>query len=280
MNCEQANKISIREVLNGFSLFPSKEKSNKAFYYAIDRKERSPSLHVDFKRNTAYDYGTAKSYDVVAIVQTIKQCNVSEALEYLKSNSYPKAFENGTAFKKEKETVKSYEIQEVKLVTHPALLRYLKSRRIINASEYLKEIHYCNAGRYYFGIAFQNDSEGYEVRNKYRGICLGRKNITTIKNDCDQVSVFEGFFDFLSFLSISDSLESDPSDYLILNSVAMVNRIENLIKDYTKVELFMDNDKAGNVATKKIKLQHPNVSDNRLLYPNHKDLNDFIMDRK
>lgn len=276
MNCEQANKISIKKVLNSFSLFPSKESSIKAFYYAIDRKENTPSLHVDFRRNTAYDYGTGKIYDVVSIVQTINQCSVSEALHYLSQCNHSFPTKESIAYKKEKKSERSYSSPEVKAISHPDLIRYLKSRKLKNYIKHLKEIHYTIAGRPYYGIAFKNDSKGYEVRNKYRGLCLGKKDVTTVRNNCKVVRIFEGFLDYLSFLSISELLESKPSDYIILNSVAMADRIESSIKEYKKIELYLDNDTAGNNATEKIKSQHFNVSDNRLLYSNHKDLNDFI----
>lgn len=172
MNCEQANKISIKEVLNSFSLFPSKERSFKAFYYAIDREENTPSLHVDFRRNSAYDYGTGKSYDVVSIVQTINQCSVSEALQYLSQCNHSFPTKERIAYKKEKKSERSYSIPEVKAITHPALLKYLNSRKLKNYKNLLKEIHYTIAGKHYFGVASQNDSKGYEVRNKYIGLCL------------------------------------------------------------------------------------------------------------
>ena len=92
MNCKQANEnISIREILESFSLFPSKDNRKSAFYYAIDRKERTPSLVVNFNQNTAFDFGTGMKYDNVSLVQGIKNCSVSEALEYLKrfDNSIP-----------------------------------------------------------------------------------------------------------------------------------------------------------------------------------------------
>lgn len=61
MNCQQANdNISIREILESFSLFPSKENHKTAFYFAIDRDERTPSLSVDYTKNSAFDYGTGK----------------------------------------------------------------------------------------------------------------------------------------------------------------------------------------------------------------------------
>ena len=44
MNCKQANtQISIRNVLESFSLFPSKGNSKTAFYFAFDREEKHPA---------------------------------------------------------------------------------------------------------------------------------------------------------------------------------------------------------------------------------------------
>ena len=89
MNCKQANEnISIREILESFSLFPSKDNRRTAFYLAFDREEKTPSLSVNFEKNTAFDFGTGMKYDNVSLVQGIKKCSVSEALEYLKRFDY------------------------------------------------------------------------------------------------------------------------------------------------------------------------------------------------
>ena len=43
MNCKQANtRISIRNVLESFSLFPSKDNSKAVFYFAFDREKKHP----------------------------------------------------------------------------------------------------------------------------------------------------------------------------------------------------------------------------------------------
>ncbi|MDY3521501.1 hypothetical protein [Riemerella anatipestifer] len=96
MNYRQANEnISIKEVLESFSLFPSKEHPKTAYYYAINRQERTPSLLVNYVKNIAFDFGTGKQYDVVSIVQDLKQCSVSDALESLKRFAF--------SFQKQKE---------------------------------------------------------------------------------------------------------------------------------------------------------------------------------
>ena len=273
MNCSEAKNISIRAVLESFSLFPSKENSRTAFYFALDREEKTPSLSVDFIKNTAFDFGTGKSYDIISIVQTMKRCSVSDALKYLEQFNFSFQKQN----LKLKNLPKSYEIIDVKEIQHPALLDYLKSRNVEDQKKRVEEIHYRMNDKNYFGIGFKNDSGGYEIRNAYSKICLGKKDITSIKNDSKDVRVFEGFFDFLSFKKVENYLEKEPSDYLILNSVSMTLKIKNSLGNYKNIELYFDNDEAGPRAVEMIKIEMDNVEDCRVLYSGFKDLNDWLI---
>ena len=274
MNCKQANtQISIRNVLESFSLFPSKGNSKTAFYFAFDREEKTPSLLVNFIKNIAFDFGTGKKYDVVSLVQGIKLCSVSEALEYLSLFDFSFNEQICNVTKDENK----YEILSISEVKHNALVQYLKERRIENNIHLLKEIHYKISDKKYFGIGFKNDTDGYEIRNKYSKICIGRKDITTIKNNSSCLRIFEGFMDYLSFKQMEKTLKKALSDYVILNSVTMIFKIEKIIENYEKIELYFDNDEAGNRATNEVKQLNPYVEDNRILYQNYKDLNDFIM---
>lgn len=274
MNCKQANtQISIRNVLESFSLFPSKGNSKTAFYFAFDREEKTPSLLVNFIKNIAFDFGTGKKYDVVSLVQGIKLCSVSEALEYLSQFDFSFNEQICNITKDESR----YEISSISEVKHNALIQYLKERRIENNIHILKEIHYKISNKKYFGIGFKNDANGYEVRNKYSKICIGRKDITTIKNKSNNLRIFEGFMDYLSFIQMKKTPEEQLSDYVILNSVSMIFKLKKIIENYEKIELYFDNDEAGNRATNEVKQLNPYVEDNRILYQNYKDLNDFIM---
>ena len=132
----------------------------------------------------------------------------------------------------------------------------------------------------YFGIGFKNDSDGYEIRNAYSKICLGKKDITTIKNNSKSLLIFEGFFDFLSFKNVEKSLENEVSDYMILNSVSMINKIKNEIGKYENIELYFDNDEAGNRAVEIIKNEKNEAEDCRVLYSDFKDLNDWLIHNK
>ena len=277
MNCKQANEnISIREILESFSLFPSKDKRRTAFYLAFDREEKTPSLSVNFEKNTAFDFGTGMKYDNVSLVQGIKKCSVSEALEYLKRFDYSIPINK----KMENEDFKpksGYQILEIKEVEHPSLIEYLKSRKLDSQKSELKEIHYELNGRKYFGLGFKNDSEGYEVRNPYIKICLGKKDLTSIKNQSKTLRIFEGFADYLSFKILEKSLEKEPSNYIILNSISMISKVKNQLENYQQIELYLDNDRTGDSVTEILKKQNSNVSDERIIFNNRKDLNEFLI---
>ena len=63
---------------------------------------------------------------------------------------------------------------------------------------------------------------------------------------------------------------------MILNSVSMINKIKNEIGKYENIELYFDNDEAGNRAVEIIKNEKNEAEDCRVLYSDFKDLNDWL----
>ena len=280
MNCEEVKeKISIRTVLESFGLFPVKENRKTAFYFALDREERVPSLSVDFVKNKAFDFGTGKSYDVISIVQQMNQCSVSEALKYLERFDF--SIQNEIQNEETKQQ-KEYKIINVCEIQHPALIQYLKSRKVYEQKDLVKEIEYELNGKKYFGICFFNNSEGVEIRNKYSKICLGKKDVTLIKNELNvsnEIVIFEGFFDYLTFKNL-EKQENSNTDFLIFNSTAMLFKVEETLKKYDKISLFLDNDSNGEFVKSKIQNQHKNVEDCSLIYQGFKDLNEWFCSKE
>lgn len=277
MNCERIKQnVSIRSLLESFSLFPVKENRRTAFYFALDREEKTPSLCVDFIRNMAFDFGTGKSYDVISVVQQIKKCSVSEALKYLASFNFPVNIERSA---EEIQPETSYRILKVDEVRHPALIQYLDSRKVSEQKKWVREVHYELNGKKYFGIGFKNDSGGFEIRNRYAKLCLGAKDVTWINNSNNinnEVAVFEGFFDYLSFRNLENKFNLE-CDFLILNSTAMLFKAQKKLNEYQKILLFLDNDDNGNFVASKIKKEYTNVEDCSLMYYDFKDMNDWFV---
>jgi 5S rRNA maturation endonuclease (ribonuclease M5) len=280
MNCEEIKeKVDIRKVLESFNLFPVKENRKTAVYFALDREEKIPSFSVDFVKNKAFDFGTGKSFDVISIVQQMNRCSVSNALKYLEKFDF--SVQNNTQIE-EAVQIKNYQITKVNQIQHPALIQYLKSRKVYEQKDLIKEIEYMLNGKKYFGIGFFNNSGGVEIRNKYSKICLGKKDVTLIKNDLNtsnEIIVFEGFFDYLTFKNL-ESAESSISDYLILNSTAMLFKVEESLKEYDRISLFLDNDHNGITIKQVIQKSYKNVEDCSLLYKDFKDLNEWFCKQK
>ena len=280
MNCEEVKeKINIRTVLESFNLFPVKENRKTAFYFALDREEKIPSLSVDFVKNKAFDFGTGKSYDVISIVQQMNQCSVSEALKYLEKFDF--SVQNKFQNEKTKQK-KEYKILNVCEIQHPALTQYLKFRKVYGQKDLVKEIEYELNGKKYFGIGFFNNSRGVEIRNKYSKICLGKKDVTLLKNELNcfnEILIFEGFFDYLTFRNLEKE-ENSNCDYLILNSTAMLFKVEETLKKYNKISMFLDNDSNGELIKSKIQNQYKNGEDCSLIYRGFKDLNEWFCSKE
>ena len=276
MNCTQFNKISVEEILQSLGHFPTKQNEKEAWFINPFSKEINASFKINKNLNYWYLFSEGIGGNNIDFMKKYLSASISEVLNWAENQNFS-SFHQQTNNQKLFNLPKTYEILEVKDIQHPALIQYLKSRKVENQKHLIQEIHYQMNNKKYFGIGFKNDSDGYEIRNAYSKICLGKKDITTIKNNSKSLLVFEGFFDFLSFKNIEESLENEPSDYMILNSVSMINKIKNSLETYEKIDLYFDNDEAGNRAVEIIKNEKIEAEDCRVLYSDFKDLNDWLI---
>ena len=276
MNCKQFNTIPLEEVLQILGHLPTKQTEKEAWFLNPFANENHASFKINKNMNYWYLHSEGIGGNNVDFMKKYLNASVKEVLEWAEQNFFSFQYQNNSNTK-QKALANNYTIIEVKDIQHQALLEYLKSRKVENQLEFLKEIHYRMNDKNYFGIGFKNDSGGYEIRNKYSKICLGKKDVSMIKNGSENLKIFEGFFDFLSFKNIEKSLSDEKSDYIILNSVSMISKIKNLLKNYKKIELYFDNDEAGNRAVETLKKEFENVEDDRILYKDFKDLNDWAI---
>ncbi|WP_449386840.1 toprim domain-containing protein [Chryseobacterium lineare] len=276
MNCRQFNSISLEEVLLSLGHLPTKQNEKEAWYLNPFASESQASFKLDKRINAWYLHSEGVGGNNTDFMRKYLNASVKGVLEWAENHSFS-SFQNQNVYNQKFENLpKTYEIIEIKNIQHPALLEYLKERKVESQTEFLKEIHYRMNDKNYFGIGFKNDSGGYEIRNKYSKICLGKKDVSTIKNGSDSLRVFEGFFDFLSFKTLENELEKQPSDYLILNSVSMIHNIKNSLGKYDKVELYFDNDEAGNRAVEIVRNETKKIEDCRVMYSDFKDLNEYL----
>ena len=277
MNCKQFNTIPLEEVLQILGHLPTKQTEKEAWFLNPFANENHASFKLDKRNNIWFLHSEGIGGNNTDFMMKYLKASVKEVLEWAEKQNFSSFHQQKDYHKKEELPTNNYTIIELKDIQHPALLEYLKFRKVENQTAFLKEIHYQMNDKNYFGIGFKNDSDGYEIRNKYAKICLGKKDITTIKNDSGNVKIFEGFIDFLSFKNVENFLEKEPADYLILNSVSMIHNIKSSLGNYENIELYFDNDEAGNRAVEMIKNENKNAEDCRVLYSDFKDLNDWMI---
>ena len=277
MNCKQFNSIKLEEVLQNLGHLPTKQNEKEAWYLNPFGTENNASFKLNKRSNVWYLHSQGIGGANIDFMTKYLNSSVKEVLEWAEKQNFSSFQQQNFQNQNLENLHKNYEILEIKNVQHSALLEYLNERKVANQAKFIQEIHYRINGKNYFGIGFKNDSGGYEIRNKYAKICLGKKDITTIKNDSDKVRIFEGFFDFLSFKKVEEYLEKEPSNYIILNSVSMVSKIKSSLENYKNIELYFDNDEAGNRAVEILKKELNNAEDGRVLYSDFKDLNEYLI---
>jgi len=279
MQIAQAKQIPIKCLLGD----PAKIKNGDEWYFSPFHDEKTPSFKVNTVKNIWYDHSIGVGGTIIDLVCNMKNCSVSEALKILgklnvTGNNRVVSYNNETVQDKNSFSFSSADItiKKVQTLQNRALVDYLHSRKIsVNtARKYCKEIYYTVDNKNYFGIAFQNDIEGWEVRNKYAKMNILGKAITTIKSThkSDTVSIFEGFFDFLS--AVEFFKRDAENDVIVLNSLSLLNNIN--ISKYEKILLFLDNDEAGRNAVDKLKKEYNSrVIDYSKVYMGYKDFNEF-----
>jgi hypothetical protein len=205
----------------------------------------------------------------------LKQCNLRDALEFLSDVSSNIPIHKKSLIESETSPL---EIQKIQSLQHPALFSYLKSRGITVsiAKKYAKEIWYNFNQRTFFAIGLQNQSGGWELRNKYFKTSASPKTFTHIKYGHQNLIVVEGMFDLFSIEILANEVLRQ-SDIIVLNSVAFTKRIIPLFRQYESVMLYLDNDFTGDKATTFLLNQHTNVADGRERYKDFEDANEKLI---
>jgi DNA primase len=282
MTIKEAKEIDIVDYLSRLGHSPVKISEPHYWYNSPIREERTPSFKVNRRLNRWKDWGSGQSGNLVDFGILYHNCDISEFLKkindaggILRHNQISKDY----AANSEDKQNEGIKITAVKPLTSFPLVRYLHQRRIpiAIANEYLKEVHYELKGKKYYAIGFKNDKGGYELRNQYIKAASMPKAPTWIKNDADKLKVFEGFFDFLSYLTMHKNQPVPATDFLILNSTSFFETSMSKMQGYKRTSLFLDNDKTGQKFTEMaLNIDKEKFKDERSLYQKYDDLNHWL----
>jgi len=229
MESKTINRYPIREYLAGLNIYPAKDKGYYGMYHSPFREDSNASMKVDYDKNLWIDYGSNEGGTLIDLVMRIENCTNGEAMRKLEQHlsGMPSFSFQGNSIPKEKEPETAMRITGIAPINSPALIDYLCERKIdIDIAKiHCKEINYSINGKPYFSIGFPNDVGGYELRSKYFKGCTS-KEITSHRTGRETCQVFEGFMDYLSFLTMKNWQRS-PVDAIILNSLANLPKIAN-----------------------------------------------------
>ena len=282
-------RYPIVEYLERKGVKPVRRTPSYALYRSPLREETHPSFKVDTQKNLWIDYAEGRGGSIIDLCMRLEGCTLSEAIrrlgqnasdngtysslnDFVPNNSHPVMAANGIR-----------RLIEISDTLPPHFQEYLTKVRCINlekAMPFLKCISYEVRGRRYQTIGFANLSVGYELRDDktFKGT-IAPKDITPIFTDrAEPVCIFEGFMDFLSFLSMKEEI---TSHCLVVNSVSNVARSIRYLNDrhLTHIRTFLDNDEAGWRAVQDFMKAGFHVEDMNIHYKDFKDLNEYHVSR-
>ena len=282
-------RYPIVEYLERKGIKPVRKTPTYVMYHSPLREETHPSFKVDTEKNLWIDYGEGRGGSIIDLCMRMEGCTLSEAIHRLGQN----ASDNGTSsFLNDFVPNNSQPVMavngarrliEISDTLPPHLQEYLTKERCINlekAMPFLKCISYEVRSRLYQAIGFANLSGGYELRDDktFKGT-IAPKDITPIFTDgTEPVCIFEGFMDFLSFLSMKEEI---TNHCLVMNSVSNVARTIRYLNDrhLTHIRTFLDNDEAGRRTVQDFIKAGFHIEDMNIHYKDFKDLNDFHVSR-
>ena len=282
-------RYPIVEYLERKGVKPVRKTAAYALYCSPLRAETHPSFKVDTEKNLWIDYGEGRGGSIIDLCMRMEGCTLSEAIrrlgqnapvndtysflnDFVPNNSQPMMAINGAR-----------RLIEISDTLPPYFQEYLMKERCIDlekATPFLKCISYEVRGRHYQAIGFANLSGGYELRDDktFKGT-IAPKDITPIFTDrAEPVCIFEGFMDFLSFLSMKEEITNHS---LVMNSVSNVARTIRYLNDrhLPHIRTFLDNDEAGRRTVQDFIKAGFHVEDMNIHYKDCKDLNEYHVSR-
>lgn len=298
LSCGQANLLDLVDLLESLGHRPVKIRGNDYWYLSPLREEKTASFKVNRRMNVWYDHGTGKGGKLVDFGISFWNCTVKELLAKLGGDreghivSFHPPSSGPAGEKKEalNEAGKIIIVSDSELKS-PGLLKYLKSRQIpaVIARQFCREVIFELHEKRYLAIGFKNEGGGYELRNQFFKGSSSPKEPRLIKNaeqnESKELTVFEGFFSFLSFLTIQnlrpgllEGFQNTQTDFLILNSLSFFEKSREQMQQYPMIHLCLDRDKAGVDCTQKALGWSGKFRDKSQLYEKHKDLNEWLKD--
>jgi hypothetical protein len=277
LSAAQINALDMVDFLDALGYRPTRISYPHHWYLSPLRLERTASFKVNRKLNAWWDFGIQKGGKLVKFLSRYYGCPEEDVQLHFSGSSSIRAV---PLFCSTSQPIQDNTIRNliVSPLSAPPLLRYLSGRRIAQhvAQTFCQQATYTVREKQYYAIAFANRSGGFELRNQYFKGSSSPKDISLLRQGNSILCVFEGFVDFLSYMTALSSLPIPARDYLVLNTLGFLGACQDVMCSYTSVLLFLDNDSAGTEATSIAAEWSDTIIDQRPLYSNYKDVNDWL----
>ena len=264
----EGTRLTVAEVLAHYGMTDAVPGSG--FIPSPFRSERTASFHILPHGYAWTDFGDGSRGGVVELVMRLESCERDAAIEKLREIRAGEAASqpiNRPYGQSKPSRQSSFKVISVSQLQDETLLSYAHSRGISNATiqRYCSEVSVRTGGKVKTYIGFQNNAEGFVLRSPEKGrfgkrctssapTYLNADGDICTEPSSDYVAVFEGFFDFLSYMELtSDRLPRPKQDICVLNSVVNAQTAADFIRSHQTIHLYLDNDEAGRKTSAAIK---------------------------
>jgi len=294
-SCREAKQKDLVEYLDSLSHRPQKIHGNDYWYLSPFREEKTPSFKVNRKFNIWYDHGMGKGGNLIDFGILYHHCSIREFLQKLSDPSSFQQLNRLTGIKSQhpdnippplnalpaespEEEKRRIKILSAGEIIAPTLVHYLTTRSIPVdlASQYCRQVDFELYGKRITALGFPNKSGGFELRNPNFKGSSSPKDISFIDIGSQEVTVFEGFFSYLSLQRINQYQDPIMTNFLVLNSLAFLEKARPLMEGHTNIHLFLDRDHAGQQSTDKALQWDQKYKDHSDFYTGYKDLNEWL----
>jgi Toprim-like/CHC2 zinc finger len=289
LTCAKAKQIDLVEYLSLLGHHPTRVANSDYWFLSPLKEERTASFKVNRNLNIWYDHAIGEGGNFIDFGIRYFACSISELLRILTQQRSGFSFQQPVPAREfspsageKKEDLNKILVLNVRPLTNQSLLDYLVERKIsIEIAERVcKEVDFTLYDKKYTVIAFENTAGGYELRSRDFKGSSSPKAVTLVNNRAEHLTVFEGFFDYLSFLTIHDVQASNLTNFLVLNSLSFFEKSKDLMEDHQHVHLYLDRDIAGTRCTlQAIGWNKEKYIDHSSRYGGYKDLNKWLTER-
>ena len=280
MNCKQFNTIPLEEVLVSLEHLPTKQNEKEAWFLNPFSTENHASFKLDKRNNVWYLHSEGIGGNNIDFMMKYLKASVKEVLEWAEKQNFS-SFQSQKDYHSKSSNL-NYHITEIKELQNENLKIYLQQRGLSpTVYSLVKEVHFAIGEKKLYAIGFENLSGGWELRNQFYKGSLLKKDISVVNlnNNLEKnknVVVFEGFMDALSFVEMKPFFKGD---ILVMNSISLLNKAKEYLKQYSEIHLFLDNDKPGENCKNEILKSFPEAKNHSEIYALYKDLNDYLLFR-